>query len=365
MTPIIDSYETLEKIMHLSQEEIAYRKHPGADTNLPLKINSYYMSLIENRRQDGARFDPIRIQSVPRVQELNTMDYETRDPLGEGYHTPVSRVIHQYPDRVLIKVTDQCAVYCRHCFRRSFSGGTAGDISDAEIEGAAVYLKGEPGINEILLSGGDSLALPDGRLLGLIDALTAGQRERTFRICTRMPVVAPSRITPGLVRRLAVRKPVWVVTQYNHPRELTSESLEAVKRFLNAGIPVANQTVLLRGVNDDEETLVRLFTGLVAAGVKPYYLFQGDLAAGTSHLRVGLIRGLALVKALGRRVSGLAMPVYAVDLPEGGGKTVLSEKEYLRDEPSDILGPEGKPLAGWRIFNGANGREYAYPLEDC
>ncbi len=349
----ITTLSELKKTISLSGDEISYWNGSGVDSNLPLGITGYYASLMSDHEDD-----PVRLQCIPRVQELLVREYETSDPLGEGLHSPVSRMIHQYKDRVLIKVTDRCAVYCRHCFRRSFTGGESGTISLSELKEIAVYLKQHPEVREILLSGGDCLNLTDNALSLILNELSSKQQPRTFRICTRMPVVLPERITDELVTLLSSQGSVWLVTQFNHPRELTARSLASLRKLSRGGIPLANQSVLLRGINDRVEILEELSHGLVAAGVKPYYLFQGDLASGTSHMRVSLIRGLSIVRELNKRLSGLAMPAYALDLPGGGGKTLLSGVNFLRDEQVS-----GTGLSGWRFFSGPGEREYRYPLE--
>lgn len=279
------------------------------------------------------------------------MPWESIDPLEERRFQVSPRLVHRYHDRVLLLVHDRCATYCRHCFRRHFTGRGSGAIGADELDAACRYLATVPHVREVLLSGGDPLMLSDRELCHVIDRLLSVNPNLVLRVCTRMPVVAPSRITDALAAHLGAHSATWVVTQANHPRELTDEFVAAVRRLLRACVPVMNQAVLLRGVNDDVATLETLFSGLVRARVKPYYLFQGDLAIGTSHFRVPIARGLELMAELRKRLSGLAMPIYAVDLPGGGGKVPI-ELSLLGEGPD-----------GYR-FLGTDGAEYTYPREE-
>lgn len=331
----------------LSDDEAAYfHQAGGRDDLLPVRITDYYLTLMGDSPED-----PIRRQAVPRVQELERREYELSDPLGEHRFKATDRMIHRYRDRVVLLVTDSCAMYCRHCFRRSFSGRRFGPVSDPDVEAACAYLAAHPEVTEVILSGGDPLTLPIGRLHSLLTSLRSARPEVVFRVGTRIPVVEPAAVSDALVDVLATAAPLWVVAQFNHPRELTPASTAAVSALVAAGIPVVNHTVLLRGVNDSVETLEALCHALVRRRVKPYYLFQGDLARGTAHFRVPLRRGLDLVRSLRRRISGLAMPTYAVDLPGGGGKIPLTES-YLLGERD-----------GFYRFAGPDGDTYTYPVE--
>ena len=377
----IGSREALEKRLALRPDEAAFFDAAGPGTGgpgrgapvLPLAITPYYLDL-------AAREEGIRRQCVPTVRELDVKYYEYADPLHEHLYSPVPRLVHRYPDRALLLAADACAVACRHCFRRYLTcgvreggaggnggPGTDGGISLEELEEVESYLDEHPGIREVIVSGGDPLTLDDERLFavvrgaagrGAVGRRAAGagsDRRRTVRIASRIPVVMPRRITSDLAAGLRSAGAAWFVTQFNHPAELTAEALAATGRLIDAGIPVLNQAVLLNGINDRAEILAELFTGLVTARVKPYYLFQGDLAAGTSHLRVNLERGLGLVRKLRSLVSGLAMPVYAVDLPEGGGKVPLHDRSIVGRE----RGREGE----WYLLEDAAGRKFRYPAE--
>lgn len=369
----ISSREALEKRLALRPEEEAFFEGArGAAPVLPLAITPYYLEL-------AASNDGVRRQCVPTFRELEGKSYEYADPLHEHRFSPVPRLVHRYPDRALLLAVDTCAVACRHCFRRYLTcgargggaggnggPGTGGGISLAELEVVESYLDEHHEIREVIVSGGDPLTLDSERLFAVMRGAAGGSSvtsgtlpRRIVRIASRMPVVMPGRITPALAAGLSTAGAAWFVTQFNHPAELTAEALGAVGSLIDAGIPVLNQAVLLGGVNDRPDILAELFAGLAAARVKPYYLFQGDLAAGTSHLRVNLERGLEIVRDLRFLVSGLAMPVYAVDLPEGGGKIPLHERSIVgRERVRD-----GEWEGEWYILEDAAGRRFRYPAE--
>lgn len=321
---------------------------PVDKPTLPFGVTRYYASLAE--RRDPCT-DPIAAQFVPRDEESIVLPYETADPIGDEQYRVAGRLLHHYRDRVLVLANDRCATYCRHCFRRHFTAHSTGRITSAEIAEAASYVASHSEVQEALISGGDPLMLPDDHLILLLESLRGARRELILRLATRIPVVQPARITPGLAGRLGAFAPIWAVIHANHPREVSSAFAVATGRLVDAGIPVLNQTVLLRGVNDDADTLEELFRGLLRCRVKPYYLFQGDLAAGTSHFRTTIDEGLDLMRELRRRLSGMAIPTYAVDLPGGGGKIPLTEASIVRREP------------GWYVLCDDQGREYRYPHE--
>jgi lysine 2,3-aminomutase len=316
-------------------------------TSLPFGVSRYYAGLARSPDPDA---DPIAAQYVPRPGELVTLPYESNDPIGDRRYLVTERLIHHYPDRALLLVSDRCATYCRHCFRRHFTGHGGGRITTEQLEEACAYLDATPAVREVLLSGGDPLMLSDQELQEVMGRLKGVDPAYILRLCTRMPVVLPSRVTDGLARILAGFESVWVVIHANHPRELSEEFRRGVKRLLGAGAPVLNQAVLLKGVNDDAATLEELFRGLLRAGVKPYYLFQGDLAAGTAHFRVDLGRGIQIMRELRARLSGMALPTYAVDLPGGGGKVPV-EQSLVRVEDDAY------------ILRDPDGREFRYPRE--
>jgi lysine 2,3-aminomutase len=294
--------------------------------------------------------DPIAAQYKPQERERYTLPYESDDPIGDSRYAVTKRLIHHYRDRVLLLVCDRCATYCRHCFRRHFTGNSSGRITTAELSAAARYIEEHSEVEEVLLSGGDPLMLGDGELEQILTTLRSLREELLFRVCSRVPVVLPSRITEPLADILGSFRPLWFVTHANHPGEITPQFGRAVDRLLRRGIVTMNQTVLLRGVNDNAEVLERLFRRLLRSGVKPYYLFQGDLAAGTAHFRVPIEEGLEIMQTLRSRLSGMALPTYAVDLPEAGGKVPI-ESNLIRTE------------ADAYVFRGPGDREYRYPRE--
>lgn len=323
----------------------------SAGAALEFAISPYYLSLAGPEADD-----PIRRQCIPTVHEYSVLPYEDMDPLSDLKYSPVERMVHRYRDRVLILVTDECAVYCRHCFRRHFSSRRQGCLTKAQLEECIQYLQKHLEVHEVILSGGDPLTLEDQKLLEIIEKIRSRiNRPLVFRLASRMPVVLPQRITGELISLLKGIPSLFVITQFNHPFEITGESRRAVEKLVGSGIPVMNQAVLLAGVNDSVEVLSGLFQGLLEMRVKPYYLFQGDLAAGTSHFRVPLPAGMELYRELRKRISGLALPVYAVDLPRGGGKVPLVESYLDIEETIDGM--------GMYRFIGPDGLSYRYPLE--
>ena len=310
------------------------------------KVTPYFCSI-----SGSGRDDPLRRQFVPDERELNVLPYETADPLCEEKYKAGKRIIKRYHDRVLFLVTAKCAMYCRHCFRRYYAGSEASDADIADVEELCALIEGDAGIKEVLLSGGDPLTLSDKKIAFIIKSLRNVRDDLVIRIGTRIPVVQPERISDDLLSVLSENLPLAVFTQFNHYRELTSESRNVLGRMIRHGIPVFNQTVLLKGINDDEDVLEKLFHNLVSAGVKPYYLFQGDLAAGTSHFRVPLKRGLEIMENLSLKMSGLSLPVFAVDLPGGGGKVRLFSTSVLSEED------------GFLKIKNCEGKEYFYPDE--
>lgn len=313
--------------LHLTVDEAAFVSSQESATRLPMRLTSTVAQLMQaaGDASNGQvpHNDPLRLQFIPRAAELVVRPEERADPLGESEHSPYPRLVHRYPDRILILVTDKCAVHCRYCFRTRFTGTAAGVISDGEIDDICGYLRSHPEIREIILSGGDGLMLSPRELDAVLSRTRAALRC-TFRIATRVPVVEPG-LMDARIPCLARFRPLWIVLQVNHVNELGPAACEAIEALLSAGISVVSQTVLLRGVNDDAGVLAALFVRLVELGVKPYYLFQMDLAQGTSHFRVDLNRALGIVTELRGRVSGLAMPVFAVDIPGGHGKVRLEE----------------------------------------
>ncbi len=318
---------------------------------LPFRTTLSYLDAALSADRDGR--EALLKQIIPDIREFDTMPYELSDPLGEKVSSPFPRFVHRYKDRALFLVTDNCAMFCRHCFRRSFSGQKSGSLSDEQLSPMLAYLKEHTEIKEVLLSGGDPLTLSNSRLERIITGIRGARSDMIIRLCSRMPVVAPDRIDQGFTDILSGFGGIWFVTHCNHPAELTPAVRGAFRKMVKSGIPVLNQTVLLRGVNDDLQTLAKLFRELLSTGVKPYYLFQGDLAAGTSHLRVPLDEALDLTGRLKKEVSGMAMPRFAVDLPGGGGKITLPSESHPIKADGDFYIIKG--------FD--NNEEYRYPAK--
>lgn len=283
-------------------------------------VTPYYAALMDPAHPAC----PVRRQAIPLGAEGEASPGDRLDPTGEEPHRPARAVVQKYPDRVLFLVTDTCPVYCRHCTRRRITGGEEGAFDRAAVEEGLAYVRAHPGVRDVIVSGGDPLVLSDDRLLPVLKALRAIPHVRLLRLATRAPAVLPMRVDDALCRALRALAPVFVVTHFNHPKELTAEARVACERLVDHGVPVENQAVLLRGLNSSARALGDLFETLLTWRVRPYYLHQGDLAAGTGHLRTHPEAGVALLAALRGKVSGLAVPHLAVDLPDGSGKITLA-----------------------------------------
>jgi lysine 2,3-aminomutase len=275
--------------------------------------------------------DPMARQFVPDARELHMEPQESRDPIGDETHSPVEGIVHRYPDRVLLKLVNACAVYCRFCFRREMVGPGRGGLAPAVLDRALAYVENHPEIWEVILTGGDPLVLSARRLKDVVTQLAAIAHVKVIRVHTRVPVAAPERVTAALVRALRTSKATFVVLHANHPRELTAKVRAACARFIDAGIPMLAQSVLLRGVNDDAQTLGALLRALVECRIKPYYLHHADLAPGTAHLRTTIAEGQALLRALHGRTSGLCQPTYVLDIPGGHGKSPIGPNYLSAD----------------------------------
>ncbi|MBR0557795.1 lysine-2,3-aminomutase-like protein [Ciceribacter sp. L1K23] len=278
--------------------------------------------------------DPIAAQYIPSDLELREMPDELTDPIGDHAHSPVPGIVHRYPDRVLLKIVGVCPVYCRFCFRREMVGPQGdGNLSGHELADAIAYIAETPEIWEVILTGGDPLILSPRRLREVAVALSGIAHVKILRIHTRVPVVDPDRITLELIEALkASGKTIYVALHANHPREMTSDAMTALARLADAGIVLVSQSVLLKGVNDNAEILADLMRAFVAARVKPYYLHHPDLAPGTSHFRLSIAEGQAIMRSLRSQLSGLCLPSYILDLPGGHGKVALGEDNVLRQE---------------------------------
>lgn len=302
-----------------------------AARSLAIAVTPEMVSLID--RTDPTN-DPIARQFVPSGAETEIAPEELADPIGDEARSPVKGIVHRYPDRVLLKPLHVCPVYCRFCFRREKVGPGGEALSADELDAAITYIRERPAIWEVILTGGDPLMLAPRRLADLMAALDSIPHVAVVRVHSRVPIVDPERVTDELVRALKPgRVGVWLGVHCNHARELTPGAHAALKRLADAGLQLLSQTVLLRGVNDDVETLEQLMRALVTARVKPYYLHHPDLVRGTGHFRVSIEEGQALMRALRGRLSGLAQPTYVLDVPGGHGKVPVGPG-YLGDDPA-------------------------------
>lgn len=299
----------------------------------PLAITPYYGSLI----QKADKSDPIFQMCVPQLAELNDPPFLTPDPLEECHDMPVPGLVHRYTDRALLIATTTCSAYCRHCTRKRVAGTRETAISRRRLELTVAYLKEHPEIHDVIISGGDPLTLNTEQLENVLAGLRQVPSVQIIRIGTRVPVVLPQRITEELCAMLRRYHPIWINTHFNHPREITDESRAACTRLADAGIPLGNQSVLLRGVNDHPQIIEQLCRSLVAMRVRPYYLYQCDLVRGVEHFRTPLSCGLEIMEYLRGRLSGLAIPMFVVDAPHGGGKIPVLPTYVVSQSPTHTV----------------------------
>jgi lysine 2,3-aminomutase len=319
----ITSLEQLQRLMPtLTPEE--YAGTMLANTKLALAITPYFFNLIDAADEDC----PIRRQVIPRLEETHTAPWEMSDPCGEDSHSPVPGLVHRYPDRVLFLVTDRCAAYCRYCTRSRLVSNATGYDFHPQFDRQIEYIRQNPSVRDVLLSGGDPLILSDEKLENLLSRLRAIPHLEFLRIGTRVPIFLPQRITPELCAMLKEFHPLFVSIHSNHPRELTTEARAALGRLADAGIPLGNQSVLLRRVNDDPVVMRALVQKLLLCRVKPYYLYQCDLISGSAHLRASVRAGLEVMESLRGHTTGYAVPQYVIDAPGGGGKVPINP-EYV------------------------------------
>ena len=310
----LESFESLTGIAFSSQEREEIEKTLD---RFPLSITPYYLSLIDT---DDYNNDPIFKQSFPSVQELTVQQCETADPLHEEEDSPAPGITHRYPDRVLFHISNTCSMYCRHCTRKRKVGDSDFIPDKSTLREGIEYIKRTPGIRDVLLSGGDPFMLSDEYLDWILGEITAIPHVEIVRIGSRMPVVLPYRITDKLIEILKKYHPIWLNTHFNHPRELTESSRNALGKLADSGIPLGNQSVLLRDVNDCPRIIKSLAHKLVANRVRPYYLYQCDLSEGLSHFRTPVGKGIEIIESLIGHTSGFSVPTYVIDAPGGGGK---------------------------------------------
>ena len=339
----ISSLAEIEARLPLTADERAGLA--AAPDHFRVGVTPYYFALIDPQHPSC----PVRMQVIPRAGELRIEPGELEDPLGEDAHRPVPAIFHRYPDRCLLLALDRCAIYCRHCNRRRLVGQAESAISRQDLTDAVDYIRRTPAIRDVLISGGDPLTLSTDRLEEIIAAVRSIEHVEIVRIGTRVPVVLPMRIDDALCAMLKRYHPLFINTHFNHPKELTPLARQACERLADAGIPIGNQTVLLRGVNSSARVLRKLFTELLRARVRPYYLFQGDVAEGTGHLRTSVETGIALMEQLRGHISGLAVPHLVIDTPGGMGKVSIGP-DYVVER-----GPDH-----WTLRN-YEGRTVKYP----
>lgn len=327
----IETLEDLKKYVTLTPEEEEGVKKTLQ--TLRMAITPYYISLIDPNNPDC----PVRKQAVPTGKETYQSPADLLDPLHEDEDSPVPGLTHRYPDRVLLLITDMCSMYCRHCTRRRFAGQKDGESAIDRIDKAIEYIAKTPQVRDVLLSGGDSLCVSDERLEYIISKVRAIPHVEIIRLGSRTPVVCPQRITDNLVNMLKKYHPVWLNTHFNHPQEVTKEAMEACAKLANAGVPLGNQTVLLRGVNDCVNTMKKLMHELVKMRVRPYYIYQCDLSMGIEHFRTPVSKGIEIIEGLRGHTSGYAVPTFVVDAPGGGGKTPVMPQYVISQAPGKVV----------------------------
>jgi len=328
----ISSVEQLQRLMPtLTPEELAGTQL--ANYKLALAITPYFFNLID----PADELCPIRRQVIPRVEETHTASWELSDPCGEDSHSPVPGLVHRYPDRVLFLVTDRCAAYCRYCTRSRLVSNASGYDFHPHFEQQIDYIRSHPEVRDVLLSGGDPLLFSDEKLEYLLSQLRAIPNVEFLRIGTRIPIFLPHRITSELCTILKKYHPLFMSVHTNHPRELTSEVRDALGRLADAGIPLGNQSVLLRHVNDDVTVMRALVQKLLMCRVKPYYVYQCDPISGSAHLRAPVAKGLEIMEGLRGHTTGYAVPQYVIDAPGGGGKVPVNPEYVLSRAPDRVV----------------------------
>ncbi len=339
----ITTVDGLRQHLDLTDDELAGIR----DTAQIFRLGTtpYYLSLADRAHP----FCPVRMQIVPKHAEARVRPGELLDPLGEDKNRPVASVVHKYPDRALFLALDRCAVYCRHCTRRRITGGGEGELDRKALDEGVAYIAAHPEIRDVIVSGGDPLILSTAKLDTLLGKLRAIPHLEIIRIGTRIPVCNPMRVTPELTEMLRKHHPLFVITHFNHPKEITPEARAACEALVDAGVPVENQAVLMRRLNSTPRAITDLCHRLLRMRVRPYYLHQMDLAEGLEHLRTPISRGVEILQAMRGYTSGLAVPHLAIDLPGGGGKvTIQPQYELERD-------------ARQTVFRNFKGERYSYP----
>lgn len=335
--------DQLKEILELTPDEIEGIKHSKG--RLALAVTPYFLSLMDPVNPNC----PIRRQAIPTKQELHLSKNDMFDPCGEDKDSPVPGLVHRYPDRVLLLVTDQCAVYCRYCTRRRLVGTSERSITQGNFEEVLKYLKTHKKVRDVLLSGGDPLLLENERLEEILSRLRAIPHIEILRIGTRVPVTLPQRITAGLLKMLKKYHPLMMSIHFSHPKEITDAVRKACNDLADSGIPLGSQTVLLKGINDKPQIMKKLMHELLKIRVRPYYIYQCDLAMGTEHFRTSIATGVQIIEKLRGHTTGYAVPTFVVDAPGGGGKIPV--------EPDYVISRE----KGKMVLRNYEGKIYEYP----
>ncbi len=327
----ITKAEDLKKYIKLTpEEEEVFR---SKIFSFRMAITPYYLSLINHKNPN----DPVRMQAIPRIMESHISVEDMPDPLHEDADSPVTGMTHRYPDRVLLLLTDQCAMYCRHCTRRRKAGETDAPMPPDNVEKAIEYIRQNKEIRDVILSGGDPLTLSDERLDEVLGKLSKIKHVDIVRIGTRLPVVLPQRITDSLIKVMKKYKFLWVNTHFNHPQELTPDACKALAKLADAGKVLGNQSVLLKGINDNVDVMKQLVHMLVKNRVRPYYIYQCDLSEGIAHFRTPVSKGIEIMESLRGHTSGLCIPTYVVDAPGGGGKIPVMPNYIVSQMPGRVI----------------------------
>ncbi|NCA66748.1 MAG: lysine 2,3-aminomutase, partial [Clostridia bacterium] len=330
----IKDIDTVERILNIKLTEEKRQEIDKTIEKFPMSITPYYLSLVDATDYLN---DPIFKQSFPDERELIMSDCDMRDPLHEDKDSPAEGITHRYPDRVLFLVSNVCAMYCRHCTRKRKVGDVDCIPTKEIIEQGLDYIRRTPAVRDVLLSGGDPFLLPDDYLDWVLSEIKKIPHVEVIRIGTRTPVVLPYRITPKLIDILKKYDNLWINTHYNHPRELTNASREALKKLVMAGIPLGNQSVLLSGVNDCTRIMRKLVHKLVANRVRPYYMYQCDLSEGLEHFRTSVGKGVEIMESLRGHTSGFAIPTYVIDAPGGGGKIPMMPNYFISMSSNKVI----------------------------
>ncbi|AZV58534.1 lysine 2,3-aminomutase [Clostridium sp. AWRP] len=330
----ITKVSVFERLLNIKFTDEEREELEKITSTFPLSITPYYLSLIDS---DDYKHDPIFLQAFPSISESMVGNHDMEDPLHEDKDSPVPGITHRYPDRVLFHISNVCAMYCRHCTRKRKVGDISSIPDKEELKKGIDYIRNTPEVRDVLLSGGDALLLSDEKLDWILTEIQKIPHVEVIRIGSRVPVVLPYRITDDLVNMLKKHHPIWINTHFNHPRELTEDSKEALRKLADAGIPLGNQSVLLAGINDCPEVIKKLCQQLVKNRVRPYYLYQCDLSEGLAHFRTPVSKGIEIMERLIGHTSGFAIPRYVIDAPGGGGKIPVMPSYLISSAPNKVI----------------------------